>query len=109
MRSISIRLGESITIGDTVIAVEGSDLKSHPSPPSTFYALPALDDLRPILTAILAKGIRKADVARRVGVTRTAITDASKPSEKPWMPAYKTGALLIQKHREVCGKEKFHG
>lgn len=65
-------------------------------------------DLRPYLIDILAKGIRKADVARRIGVTRTAVTDASKPSEKPWMPPYKTGFLLVQMHRDVCGEGAAH-
>ena len=69
---------------------------------STFSAP---DDLRPILNEILRTGIRKADVARRLGVERATITDASRPSDKPWMPTYANGVRLMQLHREVCGGE----
>ncbi|MBV2181709.1 MAG: helix-turn-helix domain-containing protein [Castellaniella sp.] len=68
-------------------------------------AFPVLDDLRPILNEILRTGIRKADVARRLGVERATITDASRPSDRPWMPTYANGVRLMQLHREVCGGE----
>ena len=62
-----------------------------------------VNDLRPFLLALLRAGIRKADIARRLGVSRAAISDASRPSEKPWAPSYPNGVALIRFHSEVCG------
>ncbi|MCQ9615922.1 hypothetical protein L1889_03740 [Paenalcaligenes niemegkensis] len=63
------------------------------------------NDLRPLLLAILQAGIRQADIARRLGVSRAMICDAAKPSNKPWMPTYANGRALVAMHREVCGSE----
>ena len=63
------------------------------------------NDLRPLLLAILKAGIRQADIARRLGVSRAMICDAAKPSDKPWMPTYANGRALVTLHHEVCGEK----
>lgn len=121
MRNITLRPGESIAIGDTVITIaDRASEAPNTQIPGYLQQVPSVqlgegavsngtfsapDDLRPILNEILRTGIRKADVARRLGVERATITDASRPSDRPWMPTYANGVRLMQLHREVCGGE----
>ena len=63
------------------------------------------DDLRPVLLAILAKGIRQADVARRLRVSRATISNAARRRDRPWIPTYTNGKALMAMHREICGEE----
>lgn len=58
-------------------------------------------DLRPVLVAILAAGVRQADVARNLHVSRACISDAAKPSNKPWMPSYATGVALLAMYSDL--------
>jgi predicted XRE-type DNA-binding protein len=51
--------------------------------------------MRPVLLAILAAGVRQAEIARKLGVSRACISDAAKPSDRPWMPSYATGVALL--------------
>lgn len=121
MRSITLRPGESITIGDTTItAADHASETPNTQIPGYLQQVPpvqlgegavssgafsAPDDLRPILNEILATGVKQADVARRLGVSRAMVSSAAKPSDRPWTPTYANGHALLAMHREVCGGE----
>lgn len=107
MRSITLRPGESIVIGDTMISVEFSDLK----PENLDAEFPVLHDLRPILIEILACGVSQAEVADRLDISPASVSQALNGPRKIWTPLYPNGVQLMRLHREVCGLdlETAHG
>lgn len=54
-----------------------------------------LDDLRPILLELLAAGMRQAEIAREIGLSRATINFAVKKENGPWMPGYDAGRRLV--------------
>jgi transcriptional regulator len=63
-------------------------------------------NLRPILLAVLASGMKQAEVARRLNLTRASVNSAAHQSEKPWMPSYETGVLLMNLHAEIAASRQ---
>jgi len=50
---------------------------------------------------VLALGMRQAEVARRLNLTRASVNSAVHQASKTWMPSYETGTLLIQLRDEL--------
>lgn len=97
MREITLYPGESITLADgtRVVAVHARD--------SGDVHAEAPDDFRALVQDLLSTGLRKADIARRLDLSRAFLSDITKPNASPWMPSYALGAALIDYHREICG------
>lgn len=110
MREITLFPGESITLADgtRVVAVHtrnSGDLGVAAIPRSQreFNHAAVPDDFRALVHGLLSNGLRKADIARRLDLSRAFLSDITKPSALPWMPSYALGTALIELHREVCG------
>lgn len=53
------------------------------------------NDLRPILLELISAGMRQAEIARAVGLSRATINFAVKKQTGPWMPGYSAGRKLV--------------
>lgn len=53
-----------------------------------------LDDLRPVLLELIEGGMRQAEIAREIGLTRATVNIVLKKQDT-WMPRYETGRRLM--------------
>lgn len=60
-------------------------------------------DLRPALIAVLATGMRKAELARELGISRALVTAVSRESKGSWRPRYGVASKLLRLRDERCG------
>ena len=52
-------------------------------------------DLRPMLLELIEAGMRQAEIAREIGLSRATINFAVKKENGPWMPGYEAGRRLV--------------
>lgn len=63
-------------------------------------------DLRPALMELISGGVRQAEIAREIGLSRATVNFAVKKNGG-WMPGYETGRRLVSlldKHRRALRK-----
>lgn len=53
-------------------------------------------DLRPTLLYLLEAGMKQAEIARAVGLSRASINFAVKKTDGSWMPGYDVGRRLVE-------------
>ena len=59
-------------------------------------------DLRPVLLAVLATGMRKSAVAQQLGISRALISEVTRDGKQCWRPRYAVAARLFRLHTELC-------
>lgn len=52
-------------------------------------------DLRPVLIELINGGMKQAEIAREIGLSRATVSIVLKKQER-WMPRYETGARLLE-------------
>lgn len=66
-------------------------------------------DLRPALLELVSGGMRQAEIAREIGLSRATVNFAVKKTSGGWMPGYEAGRRLVglvKKRRRVLGKDQ---
>lgn len=61
-------------------------------------------DLRAALIELVQGGMRQAEIAREIGLSRATVNFAIKKTGGGWMPGYEAGRLLmslLEKHRRT--------
>lgn len=61
-------------------------------------------DLRPALLELVNSGVKQADIAREIGLSRATVNFAVRKKEGGWMPGYEAGRRLmrmLQRHRRT--------
>lgn len=52
-------------------------------------------DLRPALIELIEGGLRQAEIAREIGLSRATVNFAVKKVDGEWMPGYEAGRRLV--------------
>ena len=66
-------------------------------------------DLRPALLELVNGGMRQAEIAREVGLSRATINFAVKKTTGGWMPGYEAGRRLVwllKKRRRALSRDE---
>lgn len=59
-------------------------------------------DLRPVLLAVLATGMRKSAVARQLGISRALVSEVTREGKGSWRPRYGVASKLLRLRDEKC-------